>query len=52
MGEMRGYLGVTSKLRTEKTPPVAGKYVADKLRFMLPDAAYTPYPAYKNAQIQ
>ncbi|ESU84105.1 hypothetical protein WRSd5_01099 [Shigella dysenteriae WRSd5] len=39
VGEMRGYLGVTSKLRTEKTPPVAGKHVADKLRFMLPGAA-------------
>jgi uncharacterized protein len=34
-----GYLGVTGKLRTEKTPPVAGKHVADKLPFMLPDAA-------------
>ncbi|MBC9974914.1 hypothetical protein, partial [Escherichia coli] len=52
VGEMRGYLGVTSKLRTEKTPPLAGKHVADKLRFMLPDAAQTPYPAYKNEQIQ
>ncbi len=49
---MWGYLGVTVKLRTQKTPPVAGKYVADKLRFMLPDAAYTPYPAYKKAQNQ
>ncbi|AWF20197.1 hypothetical protein EC2864350_2004 [Escherichia coli 2864350] len=39
MGEMRGYLGVTGKLRTEKTPPVAGKHVAGKLPFMLPDAA-------------
>ncbi|EGW87628.1 hypothetical protein ECN1_1899 [Escherichia coli N1] len=39
MGEMRGYLGVTGKLRTEKTPPVAGEHVADKLRLMLPDAA-------------
>ncbi|MCV5072542.1 hypothetical protein OFB51_20855 [Escherichia coli] len=45
-------MGVTSKLRTEKTPPLAGKHVADKLRFMLPDAAQTPYPAYKNEQIQ
>ncbi|EMD11347.1 hypothetical protein A364_10021 [Escherichia coli SEPT362] len=39
MGEMRGYLWVTGKLRAEKTPPVAGEHVADKLRFMLPDAA-------------
>ncbi|EFW53153.1 hypothetical protein AD18_3314 [Escherichia coli 3-475-03_S4_C2] len=39
MGEMRGYLGVTGKFQAEKTPPVAGKHVADKLPFMLPDAA-------------
>ncbi|CDK72851.1 hypothetical protein AC99_2822 [Escherichia coli 2-222-05_S4_C2] len=39
MGEMRGYLGVTGKFHAEKTPPVAGKHLADKLRFMLPDAA-------------
>ncbi|OSK26633.1 hypothetical protein EALG_00398 [Escherichia coli TA144] len=32
-------MGVTGKLRTEKTPPVAGEHVADKLRFMLPDVA-------------
>ncbi|KEM41890.1 hypothetical protein AB24_2160 [Escherichia coli 6-537-08_S1_C1] len=39
MGEMRGYLGVTGKFQAEKTPPGAGEHVADKLRFMLPDAA-------------
>ncbi len=39
VGEMRGYLGVTGKFHAEKTPPVAGEHVADKLRFMLPDAA-------------
>ncbi|AUP47403.1 hypothetical protein ECMP0215612_2541 [Escherichia coli MP021561.2] len=39
MGEMRGYLEVTGKFHAEKTPPVAGKHVADKLHFMLPDAA-------------
>ncbi|ACB17547.1 hypothetical protein EcSMS35_1259 [Escherichia coli SMS-3-5] len=39
MGEMRGYLRFTGKFQAEKTPPVAGMYVADKLRFMLPDAA-------------
>ncbi|HCQ0194619.1 TPA: hypothetical protein OGO45_003704 [Escherichia coli] len=49
---MRGYLGVIGKLRAEKTPPLAGMRVADKLPFMLPDAAQTPYPAYKNVQIQ
>ncbi|EKJ38960.1 hypothetical protein ECEC1869_2885, partial [Escherichia coli EC1869] len=27
------------KSQAEKPPPVAGKHVADKLRFMLPDAA-------------
>ncbi|OSL87381.1 hypothetical protein EAZG_01951 [Escherichia coli TA249] len=32
-------MGVTGKLRTEKTPPVAGKHVAGKLPFMLPDTA-------------
>ncbi|EKK57513.1 hypothetical protein EC82524_2735A, partial [Escherichia coli 8.2524] len=31
-------MGVTGKFQAEKTPPVAGKHVADKLRFMLPDA--------------
>ncbi|KDX03144.1 hypothetical protein AC01_2650 [Escherichia coli 1-392-07_S3_C1] len=39
MGEMRGYLGVTGKFQAKKPPPVAGKHVADKLPFMLPDAA-------------
>ncbi|KDW22162.1 hypothetical protein AB30_3432 [Escherichia coli 2-210-07_S1_C2] len=39
MGEMRGYLGVIGKLRAEKPPPLAGMHVADKLPFMLPDAA-------------